>query len=46
MKIKVKSIVDDLDNYDHILARHFGQNKTLELVRYRYSWPSLCADVQ
>ena len=33
-------------NHDHILARHFGQNKTLELVRRRYSWPSLCADVQ
>ena len=33
-------------NYDHILARHFGQNKTLELVYYGYSWPSLCADVQ
>ena len=33
-------------NHDHILARHFGQNKTLELVYRRYSWPSLCADVQ
>jgi len=33
-------------NHDHILARHFGQNKTLELVRCRYSWPSLYADVQ
>ena len=33
-------------NHDHILTRHFGQNKTLELVCYRYSWPSLCADVQ
>ena len=33
-------------NHDHILARHFGQNKTLELVRRGYSWPSLCADVQ
>jgi len=33
-------------NHDHILARHFGQNKTLELVCCRYSWPSLCADVQ
>ena len=33
-------------NHDHILARHFGQNKTLELVRRRYFWPSLCADVQ
>ena len=33
-------------NHDHILARHFGQNKTLELVHRRYSWPSLHADVQ
>ena len=33
-------------NYDHILAGHFGQNKTLELVCCGYSWPSLCADVQ
>ena len=33
-------------NHDHILARHFGQNKTLELVRHGYSWPSLCANVQ
>jgi len=33
-------------NHDHILARHFGQNKTLELVHCGYSWPSLCADVQ
>ena len=33
-------------NHDHILARHFGQNKTLELVHYRYSWPSLHANVQ
>jgi len=33
-------------NHDHIFARHFDQNKTLELVCYSYSWPSLCADVQ
>ena len=33
-------------NHDHILARHFGQNKTLELVRCEYSWPSLHADIQ
>ena len=33
-------------NHDHILAGHFSQNKTLELVHYRYSWPSLHADVQ
>ena len=24
-------------NHDHILAGHLGQNKTLELVCYRYS---------
>ena len=33
-------------NHDHILTGHFGQNKTLELVCHRYSWPSLHADVQ
>ena len=33
-------------NHDHILAGHFSQNKTLELVCHRYSWPSLCADIQ
>jgi len=33
-------------NHDHILAGHFGQNKTLELVCCKYSWPSLCANVQ
>ena len=33
-------------NHDHILAGHFGQNKTLELVCHKYSYPSLCADVQ
>ena len=33
-------------NHDHILARHFGQNKTLELVCHGYFWPSLCTDVQ
>ena len=33
-------------NHDHILAGYFGQNKTLELVRHRYSWPSLCTDIQ
>jgi len=32
-------------NHDHILAKHFGQNKTLELVCHGYSWPSLYADV-
>ena len=34
-------------NHDHILARHFGQNKTLELVCHRgYFWSSLHTNVQ
>ena len=33
-------------NHNHILAGHFGQNKTLELVCREYSWPSLHADIQ
>ena len=33
-------------NHDHILARYFSQNKTLELVHCRYSWSSLCANIQ
>ena len=33
-------------NHDHILAGHFGQNKTLELVCHGYFWPSLHADIQ
>jgi len=33
-------------NHDHILAGHFGQNKTLELACRRYSWPSLRTDIQ
>ena len=33
-------------NHDYILTGHFGQNKTLELVHCRYSWPSFHADVQ
>jgi len=33
-------------NHDHILAGHFGQNKTLELVCHGYSWPSLRTNVQ
>ena len=32
-------------NHDHILARYFGQNKILELVCCRYSWPSLYSNV-
>ena len=33
-------------NHNHILAKHFGQNKTLELVHHKYSWSSLCTNVQ
>ena len=33
-------------NHDHILARYFGENKTLELVCHEYFWSSLYADVQ
>ena len=32
-------------NHDHIITKHYGQNKILELVRYRYSWPSLYTDI-
>src|SRR6204780_654758 len=27
--------------HDHPLAGHFGQNKTLELIRHEYAWPGL-----
>ena len=27
--------------HDHLLAGHFGQNKTLELIRRDFSWPNL-----
>ncbi len=29
------------NNHDHILAGHFGQNRTLELVRWSYTWPQM-----
>ncbi|SJL07239.1 uncharacterized protein ARMOST_10582 [Armillaria ostoyae] len=29
------------NNHDHILAGHFGQNRTLELVRRNYTWPQM-----
>ena len=28
-------------NHDHILAGHYGQNRTLDLVRRSYTWPEL-----
>jgi len=27
--------------HDHPLAGHFGQNRTLELIRHEYTWPGL-----
>ena len=27
--------------HDHVLAGHFGQNWTLELVRHNYTWPNI-----
>ena len=30
-----------LNNHDHPVAGHFGQNKTLELVRRDYTWPGV-----
>ena len=33
-------------SHDHILAGHFGQNKTLQLVRQQYFWPNLRTFVQ
>jgi hypothetical protein len=45
-----KIYVPDADNlrlrvlqykHDHLLSGHFGQNKTLELVRRDYIWPNL-----
>ncbi len=29
------------NNHNHILAGHFGQNQTLELVRRNYTWPQM-----
>jgi len=33
-------------HHDHVLAGHLGQNKTLELIRRHYIWPTICNDVQ
>src|SRR3984885_12387754 len=30
-----------LNNHDHPIAGHYGQNKTLELIRRDYTWPGL-----
>ena len=32
--------------HDHMLAGHYGQNKTLELIRRDYTWPNIRSDVQ
>jgi len=32
--------------HDHILSGHFGQNKTLQLIRRDYVWPNLRSFVQ
>ena len=29
------------DKHDHVLLGHFGQGKTLDLVRHEYYWPNL-----
>jgi hypothetical protein len=31
--------------HDHVLAGHFGQNRTLELVRHNYTWPNILSGV-
>ena len=28
--------------HDHPLLGHFGQNRTLELIRHEYTWPGIC----
>src|ERR1700720_1400188 len=30
-----------LNNHDHPVSDHFGQNKSLELVRTDYTWPGV-----
>src|SRR6266571_4795214 len=32
--------------HDHLLSGHFGQNRTLELVRHDYTWPGVRAFVK
>jgi hypothetical protein len=33
-------------HHDHILSGHFGQNKTLQVIRQKYFWPNLQTFVQ
>ena len=32
--------------HDHILSRHPGQNKTVDLIHHNYTWPGLCEFVK
>ena len=32
--------------HDHMLSGHYGQNKTLDLVRREYTWPEVCTFVK
>ena len=32
--------------HDHLLAGHFSQNCTLELVHHEYTWPGVCTFVK
>ena len=32
--------------HDHPLSGHFGQNRTLELIRREYTWPGICTYVK
>src|SRR6266581_4304171 len=32
--------------HDHLLSGHFGQNRTLELVRRDYTWPGVCTFIK
>jgi len=32
--------------HDHPLSSHFGQNRTLELVRREYTWPGVCTFIK
>ena len=32
--------------HDHPTAGHFGQNRTLELIRQEYTWPGICTFVK
>ena len=33
-------------HHDHVLTRHLGQNKILELIQRYYTWPNICNDIQ